>query len=482
LGPAVKIHVAFMGLIDSSGAASKSMGETETAAALAHVCVQNQATEPQWLKYLSCAFGSDQFRSGKKGALSCALAVGLDDQQLKACTSSEEAQSELKSMYATSMALGIDESPTIVVERRVYLGEMKSASLASHLCHSVGEVATRPKACDNIPPPPSVNATLLFDSRCKDPDLCDVEGEVEALHAMVSGLLLTRLDYTTPEGRHLFELIRRAEPKFEQLPAILFDHSLVAAAGAAERLAPYLVSFGEGRLLPLSSGWNPQAEICDNGVDDTGDGKADCEDGNCKNTLACRAETKGKLELFIMSQCSFGAAVVDPSYRAVKHFGKDRKKLDLRIEFIGASRDGVLASMHGQAELDEDLRMMCAQSLYPNNYLFMDYVACRAKDFRSEDWKACVPKGMSAKKVDDCATTKKGRDLLELSFSLAEKLGVRGSPSWILNGRYAMDGRTAATVVQGFCERNDRAECKKEVAPEPEKQPSSAAPDKGSCQ
>lgn len=479
---AVNIHVAFLGLLGDNGKPSDRMGEAEVAAALAHLCVQNQASDLQWLDYLKCAFAKDKFRSGRNAAMACATEVGLEARQIEECTTADDARSELVSMYATAMALGIDQSPTMVVDRRVYLGEMDSPSILAFLCHNAGQGETRPKRCEQVPPPPSVNATLLFDSRCEDPDMCDVEGEVEALHAMLPGLALTRLDYVTSEGKHLFELIRRAEPEFRQLPAILFDHSLASTGGVAKRLAPYLVSFGQGRLLPMSAGWDPRAEICGNGVDDTGNGLVDCADEACRQTLACRTENTGKVELFIMSQCPFGAAVVEPAYRAISHFGKNRKKMDLRLEFIGASRDGELASMHGQAEVDEDLRMICAQSLYAEKYLFMDYVSCRAKDYHSEDWKACLPRGMSAKKLEACATSKKGRDLLAASFELADKLGLRGSPSWILNGRYNMEGRTTEAMVRSFCEKNKLPECSTPVEAPPETDGTRDGPSGGSCQ
>lgn len=463
LGPAIQVHVAFLGLLDEAGDPSQRMGQPELDAALVHLCVQNVASQAQWKTYLGCAFAEDKFRRGKSSALSCATQVGLDAPEMELCAASADAQAELRSMYATSMALDIDQSPTIVVDRRVYLGETEAEAFASYLCHNAGEESTRPGVCASVPAPATVTATMLFDSRCQDPEMCDVEGKIEALNAMIPGLVLTRLDYLSPEGKHLFELVHRAESQIEQLPLVLFDDTLSSAGVSAKRLEPYLVEFGPGRLLPMGAGWNPQAELCGNGVDDTGNGLVDCGDPTCQSTLACRPESKGKVELFIMSQCPFGAAVLGPAWSAVQHFGKNPKKMGLRLEFVGESRNGELVSMHGQSELDEDLRMICAQELYPQKYLFMDYVTCRAKDFRAADWKACLPKGMSAKKLEACATSDKGSKLLAKSFELAQTMGVRGSPSWILNGRYPLEARTMAAIVEGFCERNQLPECAKPV-------------------
>ena len=86
---------------------------------------------------------------------------------------------------------------------------------------------------------------------------------------------------------------------------------------------------------------------------------------------------------------------------------------------------------------------------------------------------------MKAKKIRACAEGKRGKELLTRSFELAENLGIRGSPTWILNNRLPMDGRTLAHLVEGFCKQNEHPGCEKPVSPEPEE---ARAPTAGSCQ
>ena len=55
-----------------------------------------------------------------------------------------------------------------------------------------------------------------------------------------------------------------------------------------------------GRYLSLKIGssFDPKAEICDNKVDDDNDGKTDCSDDSCVNSMLCREEKEKNLQLF----------------------------------------------------------------------------------------------------------------------------------------------------------------------------------------
>ncbi|MBN2529975.1 MAG: hypothetical protein JXR76_26530 [Deltaproteobacteria bacterium] len=58
----------------------------------------------------------------------------------------------------------------------------------------------------------------------------------------------------------------------------------------------------------VKANFDPAAEICDNQMDDTGNGQVDCDDITCEGTLICRPQSSKSLEVFVMSQCPFGAS------------------------------------------------------------------------------------------------------------------------------------------------------------------------------
>src|SRR5688500_7635512 len=139
----------------------------------------------------------------------------------------------------------------------------------------------------------------------------------------------------------------------------------------------------------LGGAFDPTAEICDNSIDDDGNGKSDCGDPGCGATLGCRPARPGVLDLFVMSQCPYGAKAMIAANEFVDHMGKD---VTLNVHFIGDERDGKLASMHGQPEVDEDIRERCAIEKYGKNHQFMDYLACRSLDYKNEEWQPCAEK------------------------------------------------------------------------------------------
>jgi len=51
------------------------------------------------------------------------------------------------------------------------------------------------------------------------------------------------------------------------------------------------------------------------------------------------------------------------------------------VHFIGGIEGDKLTSMHGQGEVDEDLREICAATKYDKNHQFTKYLACRSKDY-----------------------------------------------------------------------------------------------------
>ncbi len=466
MGPSLGLSLGYVGTLDETGEPDPAGGEAELVAAKVQLCVGMKAADEPWLDFLDCFYEGDRWRSMPSGWEECASRAKLDPKDIENCLNSGEGDAALAQTYGVSMALGIASSPVVIFANRLYLGERTFDAMRRHFCHGVGLPQSVPAACNEVEPPPPIAATLLFDSRCTDPGMCDVSNEAALLEQLIPGLQLTRLDFTTKDGRHLFNLIQKTGIEIHELPVIVLDPDVAANSSALVRMSEYLIPFGKGYLLNMGNGWDPLAEICDNSVDDTGNGRVDCDDESCAEKVACRQEDKGRLDLFIMSGCPFSAELLPVVDRVLDHFGRDRKQFDLHLQFIGQEEGGELRSMHGAEEVAEDLRMICAQKLYGKDYRFMEYLSCRARTFDSPAWEPCVPKWMNKKRLRRCAEGSQGHKLLKESFELADRLGVRGSPSWLLNNRWPMQGRSATKIVEGFCAQNEADGCDKEVASE----------------
>jgi hypothetical protein len=89
----------------------------------------------------------------------------------------------------------------------------------------------------------------------------------------------------------------------------------------------------------------------------------------------------------------------------------------------------------------------------------MDYILCRNKNIRSDEWEECVEAPMKVDVIRRCSEGDEGRELMRESFELANKLGFRGSPSWLLNNRHTIKGRDPESIKNDFCAKNEQPEC-----------------------
>lgn len=316
---------------------------------------------------------------------------------------------------------------------------------------------------------PEVGIRILVDGRCKSRECTSVDRFESFIKRQIPNGRVTRIDYSTAEGSGLWQRLKIAVPSAPPpksgkrrplgLPVALFAKSVEDEPEAFNRLERRFINLGDEYLFQLGA-WNPESEICDNSTDDDGDGTVDCADSDCRGTKACRAEVQRSMKVYVMSQCPYGIKVLNAMGSVLANFGRDRSKMNFRIEFIGRTEsDGSLYSMHGQAEVEENLRQICAQHHYPDNYAFMDYVLCRNKNIRSADWRSCVRSPMNEYVVQECAEGQEGRRLLVESFEEASTLGMSGSPSWLLNNRYEMRGRDPEAIKSAYCEHNSLPEC-----------------------
>lgn len=314
--------------------------------------------------------------------------------------------------------------------------------------------------------PQPVTVRLLNDARCPEDD-CSTRRIEEALRDLLSTVEIVPLDVGSEDGRALHQQLRAAndgEPV--ELPLLLFSRSVEGEEEFFGRLSEQLTEVEAGYVMSLGE-WNPDAEICDNEADDDGDGDADCDDADCDGLRACRPLEQRRLDLFAMSQCPFGVQVFRAMKMVVEHFGRDRDAIDFHVQYIGRVTDeGGLRSMHGSAEVEENLRQVCVQEHYGSDYAFMDYLDCRAQNYRLPDWEQCVSPPLDAATIRRCAEGEEGRRLLRESFERAEQLEITGSPSWLLNNRHEMEGRTPRAIIEAFCERNPGPACERPL-PEP---------------
>ncbi len=448
IGSRVDFQVNYIG--GNKGDLSSMHGEDEVKGNILQLCAREVSDFDKWVAFLKCQNGkAREWTKIPKGWEKCTETAGIDMPKMKECYEGEKGKELLRASFKISTDKKATGSPTIYLDGEAYRGKRTESAFAKALCMKMAE----PKAayCAQIPEPIKVPITVVADKRCKD-RTCNTRGFLRSIANAFEGADIKEMDYEDEAAKALFT---KSGKKY--LPIVVFGPAVKQEKDSYERLKRHLqpMEGSEELVYQLGRTWDPTAEVCDDGVDNTNNGKVDCDDESCNSKKVCRKEIKNKLDVFVMSQCPYGVMAVDAMKEVLEAFDKDRSKIDFELNYIGQERDGKLTSMHGQPEVDENLRQLCAQKHYPKNYKFMDYVLCRNKDYRNNAWESCAVDGIKADVIKKCAEGDEGKALLSASYKKAASLQIGGSPNWLLNNRHDMKSRNPQGIKTEFCAKND---------------------------
>lgn len=316
----------------------------------------------------------------------------------------------------------------------------------------------------------AITLKIINDKRCTQ--CTEMEPQiVEKLKTMIPDLKVKSIDYSDSEGKKLYDKLG-----LTNLPSLLFTSDIKKSESYAS-IQQYLVNKSGMLELQIGANFDPSKEICTNGKDDTGNGKVDCQDDDCKSEWQCMEKKKvPKVELFVMSHCPYGTQMEKGLLPVAKLLGD---KADIKIKFVDYS-------MHGMKELKEELNQLCIQQDYKDKYL--DYLECflgtTAGD--ASEGEACMQKlGISKTKISSCAKDMDSKyGIMKAyndkstwlgnypSFSVYDadnkKYGVRGSPTFIINGVQAKSGRDSKSILDAICLAftDKPSECDTEVSSE----------------
>ena len=131
-----------------------------------------------------------------------------------------------------------------------------------------------------------------------------------------------------------------------------------------------------------------------------------------------------------------------------------KNRVNFDVHYIADKKGDGFGSLHGQPEVDENIRQLCAKKYYGQGYKYMDYIWCRNKNYRSTDWKPCATGGISAAKIEKCATGDEGKKLLEEDIKVAKALSISASPTWLANNKFKFSGIAPEAIKSNVCQHN----------------------------
>ncbi len=145
----------------------------------------------------------------------------------------------------------------------------------------------------------------------------------------------------------------------------------------------------------------------------------------------------GVLEVFVMSQCPYGAMAENLIIEAQKE-GKIPQDKTIQLRYVVSYNPQTgFQSLHGSAEWEENIRQLLIAKYYPEK--LWKYLEIRNKDYRSSRWdKAMDEAGINYKKIMKKFDTE-GVELLKAEAAYGEEFGVNASPTFLWEGKEVLD-------------------------------------------
>lgn len=442
IGDRIDFHLDFIA-DEANGQFSAMHGETEVQGNIIQLCaIKHYPDAKKFMGFINCQ--NEQMRSIPSNWEACATKNGLDVAKLKGCYDGQEGKQLLRESIARKNQRQARGSPTIFIADKRYEGGRSKVDFMRAICAEMQ--GAKPEACTKIPEPVEVKAIVLTDKRCEK---CAHEGLESNLRGRFFPKLTVRtVDYGTDEGKKMFK-----ELGLKKLPAWLFEDK-VKESDKYNEISRWMAQLGPYLQLRVPATFDPTAEICENKIDDTGNGKVDCEDETCKGSLVCREEKKQTVDVFVMSQCPYGVRALNSMKEVLGNF---KGKLKFDVHYIADEEKGSetgFSALHGQPEVKENIRQLCAKKHYAKNDKYLDYIWCRNDNIRSEEWESCAKEGISAAKIRQCAEGPEGKKLLADDIKIAKALDISGSPTWLANNRFKFSGIAADAIKDNICRHN----------------------------
>jgi hypothetical protein len=439
-------------------------GEPECTGNIQQLCaIKYYPDMKKYLGFIDCV--NKNWQQIPQGWEPCAEQAGMDKGMLKSCIDGAEGKGLLRASSGRAQTAKAQGSPTILLAGAPYEGGRGKSDFFRAICDKLTD---KPAACSKIPEDIEVNAVVITDKRCKACQTAGLEANLKA--RFFPKLKIKTLDYADPEGKKMYQ-----DLGIELLPVMIFDKGVEKAEKYAS-IQRWMLPIKDKNYfqLRIPAQFNPTKEICDNKVDDTEDGKVDCDDKDCKEDMICRKEVKNKVQVFVMSQCPFGVQAVDAMKEVLDNF---KGKLKFDVHFIGDKAGEDFNCLHGKPECDENIRQLCAKKYYGKANKYLDYLWCRNKDYRSAEWEKCATGGIAAAVIKKCAEGPEGKKLFEQDIALTKALQVSGSPTWLANNKFKFSGLAPNDIKTNICTHNkDLINCDKTLSG-----PKAATGGGGSC-
>lgn len=152
-----------------------------------------------------------------------------------------------------------------------------------------------------------------------------------------------------------------------------------------------------------------------------------------------------ELTLYVMSQCPYGAQAMSSVIEAQRS-GKIAKNIKIQFKYIVTKEGEGWRTLHGQPELDENIRQLTIAKHYPKKHF--DYILERNKNYESPNWEAAAAKvGIDITTVN--ANLKDGEEQLAIDAREVASREIAASPTVVWENRKILKSGDQAKASLG---------------------------------
>jgi len=155
--------------------------------------------------------------------------------------------------------------------------------------------------------------------------------------------------------------------------------------------------------------------------------------------------------VFVMSFCPYGQQAENGLYPVVNLLGS---KIKVELRYIVSKEGTSYVSLHGDNEVNEDVRQLCIAEAYSQqtlwNYINKVNTDCSLGNIETCWLTAAQSAGIDSTTVQQCADTQKA-DLLDKEIAATESLGISSSPTIFINNQDYSGQRSADAFKTAIC-------------------------------
>ncbi len=472
-GDSVDFHLDYIAQANEDGTFTSLHDQPEVDENIRQLCAMELSPEA-YMDYIVCQ--NKDIVNAESTWESCAEEAGIDVSAMKGCAEGSQGKQLLSESITKAMEAQAMGSPTIFIEGETYSGNRDTLSFKRAICQHL----ENPEACAEIPEcstdadcnaePGKVgvcvednceykedaafDVIVLNDKECGE--ACDSTAILTTTKQYFMGANFKELDVSDPEAQELIENLG-----LEKVPAYLFE--------------PNVEETHMWQNTQISSSFEKKGQFWK--LMDQATGATHWIDKEARE--AYEAEQAAKFEkyginlndgkpsvnLMIMSQCPYGISAFDAMRPVIDLFGN---KIDFHLDYIAKlMQDGTFNSLHGQPEVEENIRQLCAMDIAPEKA--MEYISCQNAKYnefidceynRQEpdcvnemaNWQSCAEEaGIDVEELRECSEGEQGAELFSESIEVSNVFKATGSPTLMLEGEAYQGARTPAAFQAAIC-------------------------------